>query len=327
MKSQRLWGRWGVLLLALIGSALPRVGHTEEYPARSIRLISSGAPGGLTDLLTRVIADALAQPLGQRLFVDNRPGAMTMIANIAVSNAPPDGYTLLLGASEMTMLPYLQKSAASFDAQRDLTPVALVANTWGALLVSPKFAPKTLPDLVSYAKANPDSVRYGTSGVGGALHLAVELLQMTAGIKLRHVPYKGTAQVASDTFTGEIEMASMGLSSAVANRDRLRAIVQTGPTRHPSLVDVPTTAELGLPQVRVDIWFAMMAPPNTPQPIVDRVSRAVEAALQQTAVRDKLVSMGCEVMYLPPAPFSDYIAEEKKKWARLIPAWGITLED
>jgi tripartite-type tricarboxylate transporter receptor subunit TctC len=261
------------------------------------------------------------------VFVENRPGAMTMIANQAASNAPPDGYTLFLGASEMTMLPYMKKSAASFDPLRDLTPVALVANTWGAFLVGPKFEPKTLPELVSYAKANPDRVRYGTNGVGGVQHLAVELLQMAAGIKLHHVPYKGTAQVATDTLSGEIEMSSMALSSAVANRERLRIVAQTGPTRHPSLAEVPTTAELGLPQVRVDIWFGVMTPPKTPPPIVDRVSRAVDAVLRQPAVREKLVSMGCEVDYMPPAAFSDYIGAEKKKWAQLIPMWGISIDD
>jgi len=326
MKSRRAWRR-GFLFLLAFGVGMPAVSDAQEYPSRPIRFLTSGAPGGLTDLLSRVLAEALAEPMGQRLFVENRPGAMTMVANLAASNAPPDGYTLFLGASEMTMLPYMKKSAASFDAQRDLTPIALVANTWGAIVASPKFAPQSLLELVGYAKANPDMVRYGTNGIGGVQHLAIELLQTAAGIKLRHVPYKGTAQVATDTLAGEIELASMALSSAVANRQRLRVLAQTGPTRHPTLAEVPTTAELGMPEVRVDIWFGVMAPPNTPAPVVNRVSSAVGQVLQQAAVREKLVSMGLDATYMPAAAFSGYIADEKKKWARLLPSWGISMDE
>src|SRR6185503_19350674 len=204
----------GLAALTFLGAA---TALAQDYPSKQIRLITSAAPGGLNDLLSRVIAQGLTPQLGQTLFVENRPGAMTMIGNELASRAAPDGYTLLIGAGEMTMLPYLKKSAASFDPLKDLTPVALAVSTYGAFVASPKFPVRTIPELIAYAKSNPGKVRYATNGVGGALHIAMELLQMKAGIQLEHIPYKGTAQVANDTLSGQVDLASMGLSSAVAN--------------------------------------------------------------------------------------------------------------
>jgi len=243
------------------------------------------------------------------------------------SRATPDGDTFFHGAGEMTMLPYLKKSAAKFDALRDFSPVALAVSTWGAFLASPKLPVRSLAEFIAYAKANPGKIRYATNGVGGAQHLAVELLQMKTGIQILHIPYKGTAQVATDTLSGHVEMASMGLSSAVANRSRLNVLAQTGPTRIASLPDVPTTAELGLPDVRIDIWFGLMAPANTPVHMVDRVARALDVTLKDRAVADKFFAMGCEITYLPPKAFVEYIAREKRKWAELFPVWNLPMED
>ncbi|TMK16528.1 MAG: tripartite tricarboxylate transporter substrate binding protein [Alphaproteobacteria bacterium] len=221
----------GVMLL--LGLA---PGQTEDYPSRPVRLI----------ITTPVGADAL-------------------------NRASPDGYTLMIVTSEATMLPFLKKSYR-YDPVKDFTPIALLATSWTVFAVNPKVPANTLAELIAYSKANPGRVRYGSGGVGGALHIAVEMLRLKTGADLVHVPYRGGGQAASDAVAGQIEMVSLGLASArVAEGGALRVLAQTGPRRHPMFADVPTTAELGMPDVRMDTWFGLLAPPDTPEPIVARL--------------------------------------------------------
>jgi tripartite-type tricarboxylate transporter receptor subunit TctC len=299
----------------------------DDYPSRPIRLIVTTPAGSLVDVLGRMFADDLGARLGQSLVVDNRPGGMTQIGAEALNHAPPDGYTLMIGTSEATMLPFLKKTYR-YDPIKDFTPIALLATSWTVFAVNPKVPATTLPELVAYAKSHPGGVRYGTGGVGGALHIAVEMLRLKTGGDFVHVPYRGGAQAATDAIAGQIEMVSMGLASTrVADNGQLRILAQTGPTRHPMLPDVPTTAELGYPDVRMDTWFGLVGPPNLPQPIVERLVAASEAVVRERAFRDKLLAIGCEVAFMPPAQFTDFIAAETKKWERLIPAMGISLSE
>ena len=313
------------LALVFAAASLPAV-LAQDFPSRPVRIITPTNPGGVSDGLSRMIAQGLSQRLGQPVVVENRAGAMTMIGNELVSNAAPNGYTVLWGSVDMTMLPMLRKSAAGFDPGRDLTPVALAVSTWGTYVVNPKVPANSLPELVAYARAHPGEIRYGTNGVGGSLHLTVKLLEIKTGIDLTHVPYNGIAQVGTDTISGQIEMASMALSTAAGNRGRLRILAQTGPTRHPMLLDVPTTAEIGMPEVAVVYWFGLFVPPRTPQAIVERLARELEAVLKQPVFRDRLSAMGTDASFLPPTEFARLVAEDKKKWAQLIPAMGIQPE-
>jgi tripartite-type tricarboxylate transporter receptor subunit TctC len=183
---------------------------------------------------------------------------------------------------------------------------------------------KTLPEFIAYAKANPGKLRYGSGGVGGALHIAVEELKLKTGIDLVHVPYRGGGQAATDAMAGQIDMVSLGLASArVAEGGKLLILAQTGPSRHPLFPDVPTTAEYGLPEVRMETWFGLIAPPNTPATIVERLDRATAAVEQQQDFRDNLAKIGCAPTYLPHAAFAAFIADDLKKWRQLIPAMGI----
>jgi len=305
----------------LIFAALPA--WAEDYPVRPIRLIITTPAGSLVDVLGRILAEDLAGRLGQSFIVDNRPGGMTQLGVEALNRAPPDGYTLMIGTSESTMLPFLKKTYR-YDPINDFTPVALLATSWTVFAINPKVPAATLPELVAYAKGHP--VRYGTGGVGGALHVAVEMLRLKTGADFVHVPYRGGAQAATDAIAGQIEMVSMGLASTrVAENGQLRILAQTGPTRHPMLPDVPTTAEAGFPDVRMDTWFALVGPPGMPEPIVARLVQAAEAVGREAALREKLVKIGCEVAFLPPAEFKTFIAGETAKWQRLIPAMGIAL--
>ncbi|MFY9761677.1 MAG: tripartite tricarboxylate transporter substrate binding protein, partial [Xanthobacteraceae bacterium] len=180
------------------------------------------------------------------------------------------------------------------------------------------------PEFIADAKANPGKLRYGTNGVGGALHIAVEMLKLKTGIDIIHVPYRGGEQVATDAMAGQIDMASLGLSTArMAEGGRLRVLAQTGRERHPLFPDVPTTAEYDLPDVRMDTWFGLVAPPKTPAAIVARLDRAAAALEQQPSFRDALEKIGCAPAYLPHDQFAAYIAADLKKWRDLIPALGI----
>ena len=225
------------------------------------------------------------------------------------------------------MLPFLKKSYR-YDPIKDFTPVALLATSWTAFAINPKVPATSLAELVVYSRSHPGGVRYGTGGVGGALHIAVEILRLKTGADFVHVPYRGGAQAATDAIAGQIEMVSMGLASTrVADNGQLRILAQTGPTRHPMLPEVPTTAELGYPDVRMDTWFGLVGPPGMPEPIVTRLASASEAIVREPSFRDKLVKIGCEVAWMPPAEFRAFIANETTKWARVIPGMGIALAE
>jgi tripartite-type tricarboxylate transporter receptor subunit TctC len=320
--------RFGSLCLAMLSLlVVPKFGWAQDYPSRPIRLIITSPAGSLVDVLGRLIAEELGAGLGQTVVVDNRPGAMTQVGSDALNRASADGYTLMIGTSEMTMLPSLKKGYR-YDALKDFKPIALIATSWTVFAVNPAVPANSLTEFIAYAKANPGRVRYGSGGVGGALHIAVEMLKLKAGIDLVHVPYRGGAQAATDAIAGQIEMVSMGLASArVAEGGKLRVLAQAGPSRHPMFADVPTTAEFGLPDVRMDTWFGLIAPPNTPDVIVDQLARAIGVGLQQQAFRERLFAIGCDVAWRPPADFAAFIAADRDKWAKLIPAMGISLAD
>ncbi|MSQ71318.1 MAG: tripartite tricarboxylate transporter substrate binding protein [Betaproteobacteria bacterium] len=320
---RRVRPRLAAALLAIFASGAPLA---QDYPNRPIRMITPTGAGGVSDGLSRMVAQGLSELLRQPMVVENRAGAMTQIGNEYVSRAAPDGYTILWGAVDMTMLPVLRKSAANFDAVRDLSPIALAVSTWGAYAVTAKFPAESLKEFVALAKAKPDTIRYGTNGIGGSLHLAAEMLAINVGIKLVHVPYKAIAQAVTDVISGEVEMASLAISTAAANRGRLRLLAQAGPTRHPMIPDVPTTAELGMPEVSVVFWFGLFAPPGTPRPIVERIARELDTVLRNPGFRDRLGKMGTDATYLPPAAFAKLIVDDQKKWAKFIPAMGIVPE-
>ena len=313
------------VILAAVAALSPA--RAQDYPARPIRLIVSSPAGSLVDVLSRLLAQDVSARLGQSIVIDNRAGAMTQVALDALVRAPADGYTLMIGPSELAMLPFLKKGYR-YDPGKDFTPVALFASSWTVFAVNPKVPAETLPELIAYARARPGAIRYGSGGVGGALHIAVEMLKLKTGVDLVHIPYRGGSQVATDAISGQIEMASMGLASTrIAANGQLRILAQTGPTRHPMLPDVPTTAELGLPDVRMEKWFGVIAPSDLPPPILERLAQAIDAVLQDPAFRDRLFGIGCAAAWMPPAKFAAYISDETRRWSQIIPAMGIAVQD
>jgi tripartite-type tricarboxylate transporter receptor subunit TctC len=313
----------GYLFAVVMLMCAPLCARADDYPSRPIHLIITTPAGSLVDVLGRLYAEAMSERLGQPIVVDNRVGAMTQVGTEVLTRADPDGYTLMIGPSELTMLPFLKKNYP-YNPTKDITPIALITTSWTVFAIYPGLPVKTLPEFVDYAKARPGKLRYGSGGVGGALHIAVEMLKLKTGIDIIHVPYRGGEQAATDTMAGQIEMVSLGLSTArIAEGGKLRILAQTGPSRHPLFPDVPTTAEAGLPDVRMDTWFGLVAPPNTPAAIVARLDRATAEVEQQQSFRDNLARIGCAPAYKPHAEFAAFIADDLKKWQKLIPAMGI----
>jgi len=315
----------GALSLAAALSAFPAAAVAQDYPTRPIKLLIHTPPGSLVDVLGRLVGQELSDRLGQSLIIDNRVGGATIIAVEQLKNSPPDGYTLMINTSEATMLPFLKKSYRT-DPIEDFTPIALVVTSWTVFAVNPKVPANTLPELVAYSKSHP--VRYGSGGTGGALHIAGEMLKLKSGGNFVHVPYRGGAQAATDAISGQIEMVSMGLASTrVADSGQLKILAQAGPSRHPMLPEVPTTAEAGMPEVRMDTWFGLVGPPGMPKEIVVRINRELAAIAKEPAFQDKLAKLGLAVDYKPDAAFISFMADDTKKWRELIPAMGIPQVD
>jgi len=297
----------------------------EDYPSHSIRLLIHTPPGSLVDVLGRLVGQELSQRLGQSVVPDNRPGAATMIAVEQLNHSPPDGYTLMINTSEATMTPFLKKSYR-YDPIKDFTPVALMVTSWTVFAVNPKVPANTLQELVAYSKEHP--VRYGSGGVGGVLHIAGEMLKLKSGGNFVHVPYRGGAQAATDAISGQIEMVSMGLASTrVADNGQLRILAQAGPSRHPMLPNVPTTAEAGYPDVRMDTWFGLAGPPGMPKDVVARLNKELAEIIKQPVFIDRLNKLGLAVDYKPGAEFVKFLADDTEKWRELIPAMGIPQVD
>ena len=305
----------------------PIAANAQDYPSRPIKLLIHTPPGSLVDVLGRIVGQELGERLGQSLVVDNRTGGATMIAVEQLVRSPADGYTLMINTSEATMLPFLKKSYR-YDPVKDFTPIALAVTSWTVFAVNPKVPASTLPELIAYSKTHPGGVRYGSGGTGGVLHIAVEMLKLKSGGNFVHVPYRGGAQAATDAISGQIEMVSMGLASTrVAANGQLRILVQTGPSRHPMLPEVPTTAEAGLPDVRMDTWFGLVGPPNMPKEVVTRINRELASITKQPALQEKLSKLGLAVDFKPDAEFISFMANDTKKWRELIPAMGIPQVD
>ena len=312
--------RWLTVILLTLA---PVVAGAQDYPSRPIKLLIHTPAGSLVDVLGRMIAQDLGDKLGQPVVVENKPGAATQIAVEQLTKSPPDGYTLMINTSEATMLPFLRKNYRT-DPIKDFTPVALCVTSWTVFAVNPKVPAKTLPELIAYSKTHPGGVKYGSGGTGGVLHIAVEMLKLKSGGNFDHIPYRGGAQAATDAIAGQIDMVSMGLASTrVADNGQLRILAQTGPSRHPMLKDVPTTAEVGLPDVRMDTWFGLVGPPGMPQEIVAKLDGALDVVLKTPAMQDRLAKAGLAVDFKPGAAFIKFMADDSARWKQMIPAMGI----
>jgi tripartite-type tricarboxylate transporter receptor subunit TctC len=299
----------------------------QAWPARPIRLVVTFAAGGGADFAGRTVGARLAEQLGQSVLVDNRAGGGGLIGNDIVAKAPPDGYTLLLGAAgPMVVAPHLYPSVP-YDPVKDLVPVAHIASTPFVLTVSPGVAANTLAELIAFAKANPGKLTYGSSGTGGTPHLAGELFTRMAGVNMVHAPYKGLAPAINDLLGGHIQVlfADTGLVLPHIKAGKLKALAVTGTRRTPLLPDLPTVPEAGLPSYSAGSWYGFLAPAGTPADVMNRLNAEVRTALGHPELQKQLGTQGMEPLAMSREQFAALLREDFDKWGKLIREANIKL--
>jgi tripartite-type tricarboxylate transporter receptor subunit TctC len=302
--------------------------RAQSYPSRTITLIIPFPPGGSTSLVGRVIADKMSRLLGQSIVVDNRAGAGGTVGTKAAAKADPDGYTLLLGyTGTLAVGPSLYKNVG-YDPRKDFAPIGMIGNAPTSLVVHPGFPAKTVAELIAFAKANPGKVNFGSAGTGTVSHITGEYFARSAGIRLMHIPYKGTGPELSDLLGGHIPMGFAPIPATHANVSAglLRALAVTGTTRSNLLPDVPTMIEAGVPGFDASLYYGLVAPAGTPRPVIDKLNRELRAALASEEVKKQLGLDGTEITPGTPEAYADFIDRDERKWSELVKASGVEQE-
>ena len=315
--------RLAALAAALLAAVVTTAPCAQEFPTRPVRVIVPFSPGGAVDGPMRVIAQELGKRWGQQVVVENKPGAGATIGSEIVAKAAPDGYTLLL-ASQTNAISATLYTKLPFDPVEDFTPITLIGREPGVIVVNPAFPPKTFQEFVAYVKARPGQVDYASSGNGSGQHLFMALLASMTGMKLTHVPYKGSGQATTDLLGGQIMVSIPGTAGMVGHikAGKLRPLAVTGATRSPQLPDVPTVMESGVPGYEAYVWMGLLAPKGTPAAIVEKIQRDVVAVLQTNEVRGYMATAGIEVVGSTPAEFGKFFRAEREQWAKVVRETG-----
>jgi tripartite-type tricarboxylate transporter receptor subunit TctC len=315
--------------LVALAFTLPLLADAQTYPARPVRMVVGFPPGGGTDILARVVAQKLSEAWGQPVTVENRPGASATIAANAVAKAAPDGYTLSMGqltpnAIAPAILPNLP-----YDPVRDFAPIALVGTSPNVLVIYPGLPVKSVAELVAYAKTQPKSLTYATSGAGSLQHIAAELFSSMAGLKLVHVPFKGSGQALVDLMSGQVDMNFDSIPAAIQHirSGKLRALAVTAARRAGGgLEQLPTIAESGFAGYDLTTWWGLFAPAGSPQPALERIHETTLAVLKQPEVRERFAGLSVEPGGGSRAEFADYVRAEIAKYDRIVRQLGIKAE-
>jgi tripartite-type tricarboxylate transporter receptor subunit TctC len=308
-----------LLLVSMHGLAC-----AQDYPTRPVRLIVATVPGGGTDAIARILGAKLSELLGQQFVIDNRGGAGGIIGTELVARAPADGYTLLMGfIASLAMNPALTRTP--YDTLQDFAPVSLVADAQYVLTIHPSIPPRTVKDLVAYAKTNPGRINYASAGSGTPVHLAAELFKSVAGVNMVHVPYKGGGPAAAAVLRGESQLifGSVTATMPQIKAGKLIALGVTGAKRLPAAPEYPTIAELGYPGFEVTSWYGVVAPTKTPAAVVQRLHAAVVSVLKAPEAREQMGRQGLEPIGSTPAEFAAHLKREVARWARVVKEAGI----
>lgn len=314
----------GLLGVALFGAALT-VAAQQNYPVRTIRVIVPSGAGGGTDSTTRLVAPKLDEFLGQRVVVENRPGAGSIIGSEAVARAAPDGYTLLAGISSITIQPSMQKNLP-FDVVKDFAPVSQFVVLPNILVGHPSLQPKTLKELIAFSKARPGKLEFASAGAGSNLHLCMEMFLNMAALKMVHVPYKSANQGIADLVAGYVPLmvTNMITGTQQLNAGRLRAYGVTSARRSKAAPDIPTIAEQGVPEYEAVQWYGLMAPAGTPKEIVAKLHKGVVFALQDATVKERFQASGADPVGNSPEEFAAVIRNDMAKWGKVVKAAGLS---
>ncbi len=318
--------RRALLATALAAPATARA-QGAWSPTRPIRFVVPFPAGGATDVVARVLAERLQEALGQPVVVENRTGAGGNIGVENVVRSPADGTTLLMGTTgTLTVNPHLYASLG-FDPLRDLAPISMAFTTDHVLIVNPQVAAQTGQEFLALVRARPGALSYGSAGSGSSTHTVPELFKLAARVDIAHVPYRGSAPALNDLVAGTVQVMLDQIPSAIGQIQggRVRALAVTGARRSPLLPDVPTLAEIGLPEAQATSWGAVMAPGGTPAPIVLRVNAAIREALAQPAVRERLAAAGADGVSSTPEELAALLRAESTKWARVVREARITV--
>ena len=317
------------MAVALAACALLVAGTApaEEYPTRAVRVIVPFSPGGAVDGPMRLIAQELSKRLGQPVVVENKPGAGATIGTDAVAKAAPDGYTLLL-ASQTNAISATLYAKLPFEPIEDFTPVSLIGREPGVVVVNPAVPAKTLAEFIAYVKSRPGEVNYASSGNGSGQHLFAALLASKTGMKMNHIPYRGSGQATTDLLSGVVAMSIPGTAGMVGHikAGKLRALAVTGARRSPLLPDVPTVMESGVPDYEAYVWMGLLAPKGTPPAVVERLNREVVAVLGEDDVKRYMANAGIEIVGSTPAAFGAFFRAEKDQWAKVIRETGARID-
>jgi tripartite-type tricarboxylate transporter receptor subunit TctC len=305
----------------------PALASAQGFPDRPIRLIVPFPAGGPNDIIARVVGQRMSELAGQPVVIENRGGQGGVLGTDAVAKSKPDGYTIALtSAGALAISPSMEKVA--YDTLRDFQPITLVATVPEMLVVATNVPAKDMSELVALAKAQPGKLNFASTGPGGLPHLAGELLKLTAKIDIVHVPYRGAAPAVTDLLGQQVQMVFLDLPIILPQirTGALRPIAVGSAERAPTAMEVPTTTEAGMPNLRIENWYGMVAPAGTPPAVVTALNRITTEAMRDPAVKEKLASQGTKLVGDTPEHFRDFIAAEIVRWAKVIKDAGVTTE-
>ena len=317
-------------LIAIAVFALAAPAHhasAQNFPLKPIRFVVPLAAGGPGDVLARAIGQKLSERVGQPVVIDNRPGANTNVGTEFVAKAPPDGYTLLATASTLTINPSLY-ATLPYDPVKDFAPITLIALTPLILVVHPSLPVKSVKELIALARSKPGQLNYGSAGNGSALHLAGEMFNSLARVKLVHVPYKGVTGAFSDLLGGQISIMFPGAPIALpqVRAGKLRALGTTGARRTPAAPELPPIGESGLPGYEVSVWYGMLAPAGTPAAVINRLHPEISKIVQLPEIKERWAVLGAEPLHNTPEQFAAFLKADLGKWAKVVRDSGAKID-
>lgn len=324
--TRRQWSQWAVAATwsGLAGNALAQ---DSKYPSKAIRMVIPFTPGGSADILGRAIGHELTTAWGQSVVPENVAGAGGSIGADRVAKASADGYTLLMGhVGTLAVTPTLYPKLP-YDPLKSFTPLAWVARVPNVLVVHPSLPVNDLASFISYAKANPGAVNFSSGGNGSAAHMTMTYLSLQAGLKMQHVPYKGTAPAVNDLVAGQVQALFTGIPAVLAQirAGQIKAIAVSSPQRVQALPHVPTVAEAGLPGFEADQWYGVVGPAHMPSDVVSKINRQINASLKSPAILERLQSEGAQPMPSTPQVFAELIAKDLARWRKVIVDSKMTL--